>query len=91
MLTRVECCCCDSAKACTIWEVVVAYLWSPSPLQVSDRVVSAQLWLVAVDASGNAQDDATLIPLKTLPDTTPPALLLGSGADDVSLFVSVYA
>lgn len=71
--------------------MVVAVRGSSSPLQVSDRVVSAQLWLVAVDVSGNAQDDATLISLKTLPDTSPPSLLLGSGADDVSLFISVYA
>ena len=51
--------------------------------QPSDTFLSAQLWLVAVDVSGNAQDDATLVPLKTLPDTSPPALLAGSGADDV--------
>ena len=46
--------------------------------------LAAQLWLVAVDDSGNAQDNATLVPLKTLPDTSPPALLAGSGAGDVS-------
>ncbi len=44
-----------------------------------------QVWLVAVDIAGNAQDSPTLISLQTAPDTTAPALLAGSGAESVRL------
>lgn len=43
----------------------------------------AQVWLVAIDDAGNAQGNATHVTLKTAPDTTPPALLAGSGANGV--------
>lgn len=56
----------------------------PNPSQPSDRALCAQVWLVAVDDAGNAQDNPTLVALRTLPDTTPPALLVGSGANGVT-------
>ena len=43
-----------------------------------------QVWLVAVDLYGNAQASATSVALTTLPDTTPPVLLQGSGPQQVS-------
>lgn len=43
-----------------------------------------QVWLVAVDTAGNAQAVPTLVPVQTAPDTSPPALLAGSGPGSVS-------
>jgi len=43
-----------------------------------------QVWLVAVNLAGNAQDIPTLVPVQTAPDTSPPALLAGSGPGSVS-------
>ena len=49
-----------------------------------DALACAQVWLVAADEAGNAQDSPTLISLQTAPDTSPPALLAGSGPGAVS-------
>ena len=46
---------------------------------------AVQMWLVAVDTSGNAQDKPTSVSLQTAPDTTAPTLLPGSGPGTVSL------
>ncbi|DBB14474.1 TPA: hypothetical protein ACH3X3_004761 [Trebouxia sp. C0006] len=43
-----------------------------------------QVWLVAVDIAGNAQAVPTLVPVQTAPDTSPPALLAGSGPGSVT-------
>ncbi|DBA74581.1 TPA: hypothetical protein ACH3X2_009453 [Trebouxia sp. C0005] len=43
-----------------------------------------QVWLVAVDTVGNAQAVPTLVPVQTAPDTSPPALLAGSGPGSVT-------
>lgn len=48
------------------------------------KVTFAQVWLVAVDTVGNAQAVPTLVPVQTAPDTSPPALLAGSGPGSVS-------
>ncbi len=46
--------------------------------------MGVQVWLVAVDTAGNAQAVPTLVPVQTAPDTSPPALLAGSGPGSVS-------
>lgn len=43
-----------------------------------------QMWLVAVDVAGNAQASPYLINIQTLPDTSAPVPLIGSGPGSVS-------